>query len=209
MRLWETEKFTLNLKTGELIRSLSNMYIQGENFEHAHKRLLESEMNWLRLTGTWFLEKDMESGAAEGLQNNIPLVENDDENDDENDIDWSPSGFKMSDSLRDSLLNMEEERRRQMEENGEYDDDDDEDIELKPYKEPKKFTGYDERDWKDFLKAKTEFLGSLDLDQILDWLTTLEKAQVDDVWKTCIEYGLLERVKVVEGYLKYRYGKKN
>jgi len=166
MRLWETEKFTLNLKTGELMRSLSNMYIQGENFEHAHKRLLESEMDWLRLTGAWFLEEDMEKGAAEGLQNNIPLVENDD-------------------------------------------DDDDEDIELKPYKQPKKFTGYDEGDWKDFLKAKTEFLESLDLDQILDWLTTLEKAQVDDVWKTCIKYGLLERVKVVEGYLKYRYGKKN
>jgi hypothetical protein len=175
MKLWETEKFTLNLKTGELMRSLSNMYIQGENFEHAHKRLIESEMDWLRLTGNWFLDS-----SEEDLKSDISKENKFDK------FDW-----------RDNAFNF-----------GEPEDDDDS-TEEKPPEESKTFVGYEEKDWQDFLKAKIEFLESLDLDQILDWLTTLDKEQVDDVWKTCIEYGLLERVKVVEGYLKYRYGKKD
>jgi len=192
MKLWETEKFTLNLKTGELMRSLSNMYIQGENFEHAYKRLLESNLDWLRLTGNWFLDKEnLPSDKAEGLKNNTPIItDNKDEEDEQDDTYHGFKGFNFNPDDLD-------------------DDDDDEQPEFKPYVEPKTFTGYDEKDWKDFLKAKTEFLESLDLDQLFDWLTTLEKPQVDDVWKTCVEYGLLERVKVVEGYLKYRYGKED
>lgn len=150
MKLWETEKFVLDLRTGELVRAKDNMYIQGENFEHAYKRLQESNFSWLRLTGNWFKDEK----PAESLVNNTPRV-----------------------------------------------------VEDKPKKEPKEFIGYDMGDWEAFLAAKVEFLENLDLDQLLDWLSTLNKEQVDVVWKECVEYGLLERVKVVEGYLKYRYGK--
>ena len=154
MKIWETEQFVLNLKIGELVRTKSMMYIQGENFESAQKKLMESNMDWLRLTGSW-LKENQPTPAAEQLKNNTPIVMN----------------------------------------------------EPVATKKPAEFIGFDLGDWKEFIEDKVEFIESLGLDQLFDWLSTLNREQVDTVLKDCTDYGFLEQVKVVEGYLKYRYGK--
>lgn len=56
MKVWESESFTLNFKTGELERAVSNNYFRGVNFEQAQLALVKANMPWLRLTGNWFTE---------------------------------------------------------------------------------------------------------------------------------------------------------
>lgn len=185
MRLWETEKFLLNFKTGELIRSLDTMYIQGENFEHAQKRLLESKMDWLRLTGSWIHESRVSDDK---------LPEDFDS--------FTPNGFNYKDNAQDRGYEGGYD-------DSVFDDDDDDLSKLKANPEPKVFTSYSVKDWMEFKRDKVAFLESLDLDQTLDWLTTLDRNQVEVVKEACREYGLTRRMKVVNGHLRYRYGEEN
>lgn len=140
MKLWETEKFTLDLITGELARSLSHTYVPAINFEQAQQRLVISGRSWLRLTGNWF---------------NTP---------DKNKFQYTEEAYT-----------------------------------------PK----MEETTWYDKLKADpTGFLGGFNLDQLFDWLDTISKEEAQEVWITAIDNDLTKQIKIIEGYLMFKYGNK-
>jgi len=71
MKLWETERFVLDLTLGKLVRSISTTYVPASNFEEAQKKLLQSGETLLRLTGNWFIEPvegKLGDGYKEGLE---------------------------------------------------------------------------------------------------------------------------------------------
>jgi hypothetical protein len=80
-KLWETEKFVLNLETGELNRALDRVYIRGINFEDASKNLIRAKFFWLRLTGNWFYKEQI-MGESRIYEEDIG---NEDEGDEEDD----------------------------------------------------------------------------------------------------------------------------
>lgn len=58
MKVWQSEYFALNFRTGELERAISPHYFEGVNFEQGQLSLVKANMPWLRLTGNWFINKD-------------------------------------------------------------------------------------------------------------------------------------------------------
>lgn len=157
-RLWETEKFTLNLATGALVRSVTTMFIEAENFEHAHNRLLQSGMVWLRLTGNWFTKEVI-----------MPEYE------DETNQDAFDDAFNLY---------------------------------KKPKKEPKTFDGFDIYDYEAFMIDPVRFLGDFNLDQLFDWLDSLEHSQVKSVWEVAVKNQLHDKTSIIEGFMSYKYGDK-
>ena len=140
MKLWETERFILDLGTGELVRSTSHTYVPAINFEQAQKNLLLSGRGWLRLTGNWFKE---------------PIKE---------DFKYTKEAYapKMAET-----------------------------------------TWYDK-----FEEDPKGFLSEFNLDQLFDWLDTITREEIQDVWVSAIDNDLSKEVKIIEGYLMFKYGNK-
>jgi hypothetical protein len=102
MKIWETELFALNFKTGELEGVITETFFGGETLVEAQQNLNKSNKPYLRLTGDWYnggsKSPEVDENWLEGkIDESIDRIKKDwEEKEMDFEIHWTP--FKPEDA---------------------------------------------------------------------------------------------------------------
>ena len=181
MKIWETEFFALNFKTGELEGLVGDLFLSGDTMGEAQKNLNKADKPHLRLTGDWY------NGGAK----------RDDEDDELKRYDKWAEGNKFEQELDKEVDDALEELKKAWSGKSE---DDKEDTEFEIH-----WTLSGASAGQD--KAVEELVKEMSIDEFIDWLDEHDKDYILKLLKTLDSIGNLDAyIKTIEGHLTHKYG---